>query len=119
VALCFSLPDPQPGSALPGGTRSPPLPSHIPGSDRVGLGSRPCAGGGAGGGRGPRGLLRKASLCYTFPAFYGVVLFMAGEGNEQLARWAKANTAAVERPSGLTGALLGGGGAGGDNCGGP
>lgn len=55
------------------------------------------------------GFLRKASLCYTFPSFYGVVLFMAGEGNEQ----AKANTAAAEQPSGLAGALLGGGGAGG------
>lgn len=59
------------------------------------------------------GFLRKASLCYTFPCFYGVVLFMAGEGNEQLARQAKANTAAAEQPSGLAGALLGGGGAGG------
>lgn len=60
------------------------------------------------------GFLRKASLCYTFPCFYGAVLFTAGEGNEQLARQAKANTGAVERPSGLAGTLLRGGGAGGE-----
>lgn len=58
------------------------------------------------------GCLRKASLCDTFPSFYSVVLFMAKEGNEQLARQAKTNTAAAEQPSGLAGALLGGGGAG-------
>lgn len=55
------------------------------------------------------GSLRKASLCDTFPLFDGVVLFMAGEGNEQLAGPAKANTAAAARLPGLAGALLGGG----------
>lgn len=56
------------------------------------------------------GSLRKASLCYTFPLFDGVVLFMAGEGSEQLARQAKANTATSERLPAVAGALLGGGG---------
>lgn len=32
------------------------------------------------------GFWRKASLCSTFPSFYGVVLFMARGGNERLAR---------------------------------
>lgn len=98
----------------------PAAPCSLAASREVaGLGCAPVPvqGGGAGGGRDPMGFLRKASLCDTFPSFYGVVLFMAKEGNEQLARQAKANTAAAEQPSGLAGALLGGGGAGGGGTG--
>lgn len=94
-----------------GGTRSPVLPGCIPGGCGAGLHPCPYVGWKDWGRKGSDGLSEKGFI--MFPSFYGVVLFMAGEGNEQLARQAKANTAAAERPLGLAGALLGGAGAGG------
>lgn len=94
-----------------GGTRSPVLPGCIPGGCGAGLHPCPYVGWKDWGRKGSDGLSEKGFI--MFPSFYGVVLFMAGEGNEQLARQAKANTAAAERPVGLAGALLGGAGAGG------
>lgn len=61
------------------GTCSPP-------KLELGCAPVPTQGGGPTGGRDPTGFWRKVSLCSTFPSFYGVVLFMAREGNEQPAR---------------------------------
>lgn len=64
---------------MPNGTCKPP-------ELELGCAPVPTQGGVATGRRDPMSFRRKASLYSTFPSFYGVVLFMAREGNEQPVR---------------------------------
>lgn len=95
----WGLPCPQPGSLMPNGTCNPP-------EQGLGCAPVPTQGGGATGGRDPMGFWRKASLCSTFPSFYGVVLFMAREGNEQLARRVRQTQWSSALAGGTNGGLL-------------
>lgn len=74
------------GLRLPCPSLGCPMAPVAPPELELGWAPVPTQGGGAAGGRDPMGFWRKASLCSTFPSFYGVVLFMAREGNEQPAR---------------------------------